>query len=83
MIITIDHGRGTGPVEWKSHGIKISGADETWFAVIGPDTPATGEVKSPGQYFTNQLAASLAAFLGQNYTNLKPVGEKISSLYMK
>jgi hypothetical protein len=83
MIITTDHGRGIGPVEWKSHGIKIPHADETWFAVIGPDTPAAGEIKTPGQYYTNQLAASIAAFLGQVYTNQKPVGEKIKSIYEK
>ncbi len=83
MIITIDHGRGIGHEEWKSHGIKIPRADETWFAVIGPDTPATGELKTPGQYYTNQLAASLAALLGQTYTNEKPVGEKINSIFIK
>lgn len=83
MIITIDHGRGVGPVEWKSHGIKIPHADETWFAVIGPDTPAKGELKTPEQYYTNQLAASIAALLGQSYSNQKPVGETINSIFSK
>ena len=40
MIVTTDHGRGNGPVEWKSHGARIEGSDKIWIAVIGPDTPA-------------------------------------------
>lgn len=80
LIITIDHGRGEGPEDWKSHGIKVPKADETWFAVIGPDTPAKGEVKNAGQIHNNQFAATIATLLGFDYTNEKPVGEKINTI---
>ena len=46
MILTCDHGRGTNAEEWKHHGIKINAADQIWMGVIGPDTPAKGEVKA-------------------------------------
>lgn len=80
MIITIDHGRGIGPEEWKSHGKKIARSDETWFAVIGPDTPATGEVKTRGQIYNSQYAATIAALLGFEYTNTKKVGDVIKTI---
>ena len=44
LLITCDHGRGTNSTEWKSHGAKISESDQIWCAVLGPDTPATGEM---------------------------------------
>jgi hypothetical protein len=82
FIITTDHGRGTIPVEtWKSHGTKINGANQIWFAVIGPDTKALGEIKSHAQYYQNQIAKTAAAFLGVDYTNdEKKVGDKIAGV---
>ena len=46
MIVTTDHGRGNAPDEWKSHGEKIGGSDRIWIAIIGPDTPALGNVST-------------------------------------
>ena len=38
LFITTDHGRGDKiKSEWTSHGQNITGADEMWFAVMGPD----------------------------------------------
>ena len=80
FLITTDHGRGTIPVEtWRSHGDKIAGAGGIWLAVIGPDTPATGEQKNSAQHYQNQVAKTAAALLGVDYKNDKKVGEKISS----
>src|SRR5262249_55381244 len=39
FIITTDHGRGSGPTEWKEHGVEQKGSENIWIAVIGPDTP--------------------------------------------
>ena len=66
LLITADHGRGTGMTDWKSHGKKIPHSDETWFAVIGPDTPALGEIKK-GQYYNSQYAKTLTYLLGIDY----------------
>jgi hypothetical protein len=82
FIITTDHGRGTVPVgAWKNHGSDVPGADQIWLAVIGPDTEATGEMKSKAQYYQNQVAKTAAALLGYTYKNEKPVGEPISSVF--
>jgi hypothetical protein len=80
MIITCDHGRGADAKEWKDHGAKVKGADQIWLAVIGPDTPPTGEAKSESQLYQNQIAKTIAQLLGYDYKNERPVGEVISTL---
>ena len=71
LILTADHGRGDAPVEWKSHGAKIPGADRIWVGILGPDTPARGD--SPlGRADQNQIAATLAALLGEDYNAYQP-----------
>jgi hypothetical protein len=70
FIVTTDHGRGTVPIDdWRGHGTDVAGSDEIWIAVFGPDTkPATaGELR--GQWFQNQVAATLARALGVLYEN--------------
>lgn len=68
LIITCDHGRGNNAEDWKHHGKKIAEADQIWMAIIGPDTPSTGEQKSDTQLFQRQVATTLASFLGLNFT---------------
>jgi hypothetical protein len=81
ILITTDHGRGTDKKEdWKHHGEKMPRADEIWMAVIGPDSPPLGEVKSNGQLYQNQVAKTMADLLGLNYTNDTPPGAIISSV---
>lgn len=81
FIITTDHGRGTVPLDtWRGHGDEIEGADQIWMAVIGPDTPALGEVKSQRQYYQNQVAKTAAAFLRVDYKNERKVGEVVSAM---
>lgn len=80
LLITTDHGRGTNPLDtWRGHGTDIKGADEIWIAVLGPDTPALGEVTDECQLYQNQVASTVAAFLGVKYTNTEPVGKAITS----
>ncbi|MDZ4714075.1 MAG: phosphoglyceromutase [Cytophagales bacterium] len=76
LLITVDHGRGTSATEWKSHGKKIANADEIWFAVIGPDTPGTGEQQT-GQFYQNQFATTIAKLLGVEYQPGGKVGEAL------
>ena len=76
LIVTVDHGRGIDPEGWKSHGTKTAHSDETWFAVIGPDTPAKGEMTG-GQYYSKQYAQTIAKLLGLEYTNVQKPGEAI------
>jgi len=63
LIITCDHGRGGSENDqWKHHGANIKGADQTWMAIIGPDTPAKGEITNE-QYYSNQIAQTIAYLL--------------------
>lgn len=67
FIITTDHGRGSGLLDWKNHGQKIEGAEDIWMAFLGPDTPPLGERKDCESVTQNQIAATLAALLGEDY----------------
>ncbi|QDT54404.1 Type I phosphodiesterase / nucleotide pyrophosphatase [Caulifigura coniformis] len=67
LIITTDHGRGSGPTDWKNHGKKIEGAEDMWMAFLGPDTPPLGERKNCDRVTQSQVAATLAALLGEDY----------------
>lgn len=73
LIITTDHGRGSGKRSWKSHGVGKFGSNHTWFAVIGPDTNGIGEVRTKEHLFNNQLAKTIAAFLNLNYPRQQQV----------
>lgn len=66
LLITTDHGRGLGPW-WPKHGLQVPGSGQTWLAVIGPDTPSTGEQRCRGYCSQNQVAPTLAALLGTVY----------------
>jgi len=72
FIITTDHGRGGGLVEWKEHGIEEAGSGNIWLAVIGPDTAPLGERKNVATVTQAQIAATVAAFVGQDYRKAKP-----------
>ncbi|HVN44667.1 MAG TPA: alkaline phosphatase family protein [Steroidobacteraceae bacterium] len=72
FIITTDHGRGSGPVEWKEHGIEQKGSENIWIAVMGPDTAALGERRQTHEVHQAQIAATLAALLGKDYREAVP-----------
>ncbi len=72
FIITTDHGRGDGAEEWKNHGEKVVGAEHIWMAILGPDTPALGEVKEGDRSTQSQIAATIAALLGEDYNRDAP-----------
>ncbi len=82
FIITADHGRGTGPDNWRSHGEKIVGSEADWLAVIGPDTPALGERQQSIPYTHAQLAATISGLLGENFQSVSPrSGNPIQELF--
>ena len=72
FILTADHGRGSGPVEWKDHGVKEKGSDNIWIAVMGPDTAPLGERTYTGEVHQAQIAATVAALLGKDYRKAMP-----------
>ncbi len=72
LIFTADHGRGRGRHDWIDHSVKQPGSDEIWVGVMGPDTPALGERENVAPITQSQLAATIAAFMGQDFRAFKP-----------
>jgi hypothetical protein len=73
FIITCDHGRGSGPTEWKEHGVEQKGSENVWIAVMGPDTAPLGERSNVPEVHQAQIAATLAALLGKDYPKAQPL----------
>lgn len=72
LIVAVDHGRGVGPKEWRSHGAEVPGSDQIWMAALGPDTPALGERQNVREVRQCQIAATVAAALGEDYPASEP-----------
>jgi dienelactone hydrolase len=72
FVITVDHGRGRGPTEWKSHGEKIPESQNIWIGVLGPDTPPLGERTQTATVTQSQVAATVAAALGEDFAKAMP-----------
>ena len=72
FIITADHGRGSGLSEWKEHGVEEKGSENIWIAVMGPDTAPLGERSHIAPVTQSQIAATVAALVGKDYTAAVP-----------
>ena len=82
LFITTDHGRGDVEKEkWTSHNNKIQGANEIWFAVIGPDTPVRGELNTEMQLYQQQFAQTIAKLVGYTYSAAHPVADEIRYVF--
>jgi hypothetical protein len=67
LVITTDHGRGDPPRGWRDHGAGTQGSEKIWIGVLGPDTPALGERSHVEDVTQSQIAATIAALLGEDY----------------
>lgn len=80
MFITTDHGRGNKQRDkWTSHGESVENADEIWFAAIGPNTPAMGEMKTEMQLYQKQFAQTMAKLMGYTFKAEHPVAEEVKT----
>lgn len=66
LIMTSDHGRGSGGA-WTDHGAEVEGSEYGWWAAIGPYTPDRGLVQDDGELTLGQTAATVAAAVGLDY----------------
>jgi Type I phosphodiesterase / nucleotide pyrophosphatase len=83
LIVLPDHGRGDGS-DWNAHGVNHPGSEQTFMAFLGPDTPALGERRAGTVVTESQIAATVAAFLGQDYHAAVPQsGEAIEDVLGK
>lgn len=67
LVITTDHGRGRTPKDWNSHNKTTPGSEETWLAVLGPQTPPLGERADTAPVTSAQIAATVAALVGEDF----------------
>ncbi len=76
LIVTTDHGRGDPPRGWCSHGSDTKGSEAIWIAALGPDTPALGERSNTALVTQGQVAATIAALLGEDYNAQVPAAAR-------
>lgn len=84
LLVTCDHGRGDKEKSnWQHHGSRIEDAHQIWLAVMGPDTPAIGEVNTAMQLYQKQIAATIAGLMGYIFTTNHPVAAPITTISKK
>lgn len=71
LVIATDHGRGDTAADWPDHGRKVPAAERIWMAAMGPGIPARG-LRSEIAVTQAQIAATIAALAGENYTAAQP-----------
>jgi hypothetical protein len=76
LVLATDHGRGDGLKDWRDHGEKVPVSDRIWIAVLGPDTPALGERSDVAEVTQSQIAATIAALLGEDWCAAEPKAGK-------
>lgn len=64
LIVTTDHGRGSGPADWAEHDESIPGSEAIWLAAIGPDTPKLGDQVPAGTVHQADIAATIVKLFG-------------------
>jgi hypothetical protein len=68
LVVLSDHGRSNG-LFWRLHGWPFPGSGQTWMAFLGPDTPPLGEREMASMVTESQIAATVAALLGEDYNS--------------
>lgn len=72
LVLTTDHGRGTTPEDWTSHGAKIDGAEFIWMAVLAPGVVPSLGVRADVETTQSQVAATIAALVGADFNAASP-----------
>ena len=72
ILITTDHGRGHLAAGWRDHGAKHPGSDDTWMAFVSPSLKTRGEWRAHPPLEARQVAATLLAWAGLDWTAYDP-----------
>ena len=81
LFITTDHGRGDKDKnQWTDHGQSVEDASQIWFAVMGPEITAKGEMKNDMQLYQDQFAQTFAQLMGYIYKEKHPISPAIKSV---
>jgi hypothetical protein len=76
LVLTTDHGRGSTLEDFSNHGPDVPGDEQIWAAVIGPDTPATGEAMNTAPCYQRDVAPTILNLLGFDYREYSGVKGK-------
>lgn len=68
LLVLTDHGRGRTSRDWTDHGRSVDGAEEIWFAALGPGIPLIGHVQSGSPLVQAQVAATVAHLVGERWS---------------
>lgn len=84
FLVTTDHGRGDAPTGWRSHGAAVRGSENIWVAAFGAGVAPGGERRGGAPVTQNQVAATLARLLGEDYNAAQPkAGAPISEVFRR
>jgi hypothetical protein len=82
LILAVDHGRGEAPTDWKGHGEKLPDSKYVWMGFLGPDTRGLGEREKAAPVTQSQIAATIAALLGEDFTaGVEQAGKPIPDVF--
>ena len=71
LLVTTDHGRGESGRDWTDHGEKVPASERIWMAAMGPSIAPLG-VRDGINVTQSQIAATVAALLGEDYARARP-----------
>ena len=72
LLFLTDHGRGDGLETWKGHGSDIPESADTWLAAMGTGIASLGSRTNHPPIAQTQIAATVAALLGETYHDAVP-----------
>jgi hypothetical protein len=72
LLLTTDHGRGTGPADWRHHGSKYPGSARTWMAFVSPGMARRGVWCGESRLAAAQAAATLIDWMGLDWRRFNP-----------
>jgi hypothetical protein len=71
LVLTTDHGRGDTAKDWPNHGRDVPAAERIWIAAMGAGVPPRG-LRDGTAVTQSQVAATIAALLGEDYSRAEP-----------
>ncbi len=74
------HQNSSGSTHLLRIGDGVPGAEFLWTAIIGPDTPAIGEMTNTDTIAISQLAPTLGYLLGYDFISNQPVGAVVDPM---
>ena len=72
LLVTVDHGRGHTPQDWRNHGAMVPGSDEVWIAFASPRIARRGVWQNHAPLSTSQIAATIASWMGVDWNATRP-----------